>query len=121
MSGTEWIALVAAIVAGVAAVALVLAAVRLARAAAELRRVSAEFRAEAIPTLEAMRRAVRAADYELDRVDALVTGAERVTERADSASRAAYRTLSSPVVRAVAVGTGTRRMFSRLFGRGHTR
>ena len=36
--------------------------------------------------LREMREALREANYELDRVDALVSGAERVTERVDAAS-----------------------------------
>jgi hypothetical protein len=39
-----------------------------------------------------------------------------VTERVDSASAAAYRTLATPVVKALAVGTGTRRAVQRLRG-----
>ncbi len=114
MSASEWAALVAAAAASVATVALLVAAIRLARATAELRRTAREFRTEAIPALDALRHAVRAADYELDRIDAIVTSAELVTDRADSASRAAYRTLANPVVKVVAVGTGTRRVLARL-------
>ena len=56
------------------------------------------------------------ADFELDRVDAIVTGAERVSGRVDSASDLAYRTFTNPVVKALAVGTGTRRAVQRLKG-----
>ena len=59
---------------------------------------------------------MRAADFELDRVDAIVTGAERVSGRVDSASDLAYRTFTNPVVKALAVGTGTRRAVQRLTG-----
>jgi len=73
-------------------VVLVVMIVRLDRAARDLRRA--------------------AADFELDRVDAIVSGAERV----DVASDLAYRTFTNPVVKALAVGTGTRRAVQRLKG-----
>ena len=56
------------------------------------------------------------ADFELDRVHAIVTGAEKVTGRVDAASDLAYRTFTSPVVKALAVGSGTRRAVQRLRG-----
>ena len=59
---------------------------------------------------------MRDADYELDRIDAIVAGAERVTERVDAASGLADRVITSPVVKAMAVGTGTRRAVQRLTG-----
>ena len=59
---------------------------------------------------------MRDADYELDRVDAIVSGAERVTGRVDAASGLADRVITSPVVKAMAVGTGTRRAVQRLTG-----
>ena len=60
---------------------------------------------------------MRNADYELDRVDAIVSGAERVSGHVDAASDLAYRTFTSPVVKALAVGSGTRRAVQRLKGK----
>ena len=62
------------------------------------------------------REVVRTADFELDRVDAIVSGAERVGGRVDAASDLAYRTFTNPVVKALAVGTGTKRAVQRLKG-----
>jgi hypothetical protein len=45
-----------------------------------------------------------------------VSGAERVGDRVDAASDLAYRTFTHPVVKALAVGTGTRRAVQRLKG-----
>ena len=116
MSGSEWAAVFAAQVCLVLLVVLVVMIVRLDRAQRDLRDAAADFRAEAGPALEELRAAVRAADYELDRVDAIVSGAERVGGRVDAASDLAYRTFTSPVVKALAVGTGTRRAVQRLKG-----
>lgn len=116
MSGSEWVAVFAAQICLVLLVVLVVMVVRLDRAARDLRAAAADFRADAEPALEELRAAVRAADFELDRVDAILSGAEKVTGRVDAASDLAYRTFTNPVVKALAVGTGTRRVVQRLKG-----
>ena len=116
MSGEEWAAIVGAQVCLVALVVLVVMIVRLDRATRDVRDAAVDFRREAMPLLDELRATVRAADFELDRVDAIVRGAEAVTERVDAASDLAYRTFTSPVVKALAVGTGTRRAVQRLKG-----
>lgn len=116
MSGSEWVAVFAAQVCLVLLVVLVVMIVRLDRAVRDVRSAAADFRADAGPALEELRAAVHAADFELDRVDAIVSGAEKVTGRVDAASDLAYRTFTSPVVKALAVGTGTRRAVQRLKG-----
>jgi hypothetical protein len=116
VSGSEWVAVFAAQICLVLLVVLVVVIVRLDRAARDLRAAVEDFRADAEPALEELRVAVRAADFELDRVDAIVSGAEKVTGRVDAASDLAYRTFTSPVVKALAVGSGTRRAVQRLKG-----
>ena len=119
MSGSEWVAVFAAQACLVALVALVVVIVRLDRAAKDLRKAALDFRAEAEPALAELRerRPDRAIETnELDRVDAIVSGAERVGGRVDAASDLAYRTFTNPVVKALAVGTGTRRAVQRLKG-----
>jgi uroporphyrinogen-III synthase len=90
--------------------------VRLDRATRELRGAAREFRRESGPLLDELRQAIRDADYELDRVDAIVSSAEAVSGRVDAASDLAYRTFTNPVVKALAVGTGTKRAVQRLKG-----
>jgi hypothetical protein len=116
VSGEEWAAILGAQVCLVAVVVLVVMIVRLDRAARDLRAAARDFRRESVPLLEELRETVRSADYELDRVDAIVSGAEAVTGRVDAASDLAYRTFTSPVVKALAVGTGTKRAVQRLKG-----
>lgn len=116
VTGAEWVAIIGAQACLVALVVLVVVIVRLDRSAREVRERAVEFRAQAEPLLEELRAAVRAADYELDRIDAIVSGAERVTDRVDAASDLAYRTFTNPVVKAMAVGTGTKRAVQRLAG-----
>jgi hypothetical protein len=116
VSGEEWAAVLGAQVCLVALVVLVVMIVRLDRAARDLRGAAREFRHDSEPLLEELRRSVRAADHELDRIDAILSGAEAVTGRVDAASDLAYRTFTSPVVKALAVGSGTRRAVQRLKG-----
>jgi hypothetical protein len=58
--------------------------------------------------------AVRDAAKDLARVERLVSSAERLSETVDGASRAAARTIASPVVKAMAFGTGVSRAAQRL-------
>ncbi len=90
--------------------------VRVDRTTRELRAAARTFEADAREALAELRRAVRDADFELDRIDAIVSSAERVTDRVDAASGLADRVITSPVVKAMAVGTGTRRAVQRLAG-----
>jgi hypothetical protein len=121
MSGSEWAAVVGAQVCLVLLVVLVAMIVRLDRTTRDLRTAASEFRRESGAALRELREAVREAEYELDRVDALVSGAERVTGRVDAASALADRVITSPVVKAMAAGTGTRRAVQKLRGNGSPR
>ena len=112
----DWAAIIGAQVCLVALVVLVVMIVRLDRAVRDVRDAANGFRAEAEPLLDELLAAVRGADHELDRIDAIVSGAERVTDRVDAASDLAYRTFTNPVVKAMAVGTGTKRAVQRLAG-----
>ena len=114
MDAGEWAAILGAQACLVALVVLVVMIVRLDRAARDVRDKAVDFRAQAEPLLEELRAAMRGADHELDRIDAIVSGAERVTDRVDAASDLAYRTFTNPVVKAMAVGTGTKRAVQRL-------
>ena len=53
--------------------------------------------------------ALRDAENEVDRVDALLTAAESVGDRIDGASRIVSKTVTNPVVKVLAIGTGTKR------------
>jgi hypothetical protein len=117
VNAADWGAVIAGQVCLVLLVALVVTFVRMHAAAAELRDATRAFRADAARALGELEEAVRAADFELDRIDAIVSGAEAVTGRVEAASDLAYRTFTSPVVKALAVGTGTKRAVRRFTGR----
>ncbi len=114
MSSSDWTAVVAAVaIAGLVGGLLVtLAEVR--RTLRSLRETLEEVSTDALVAIEELRVSTREARFEIDRVDALVSTAESLTGTVDNASKLAYRTLSNPVVKAVALGAGTKRAIQRL-------
>jgi predicted Holliday junction resolvase-like endonuclease len=114
MSSSDWVAVAAAVVVALLVVGLFVALTILARSVRALQQEVERLERETIPALHDARRAVRQASGEVERVDALLTSATSVTNTVDSASRFAYRAMSSPVVKALAFGEGTRRAVRRL-------
>lgn len=114
MSAGDVIAVVAATVVTMLVVVLAATLVALARTLRDLRDTADALHDEALPLLEAARDAVVDASVEIDRVERLVTSAERLGGAVDGASRFAARTLRSPVVKAMAFGTGVSRAAQRL-------
>jgi uncharacterized protein YoxC len=114
---------VTAVAAGLAVAALALVAglavviARLVRTVSSLQAVVDDLNREARPLLADLHGDARKASAGLDRVGDLVEAAESVTRRVDHASRLAYVTFSSPVVKVLAVGHGVSRVGRRLRGR----
>ncbi len=79
----------------------------------DVRRLRRQLRALGA-SVEEIRGAVTDSTRELDRVEALLQRADTISARVDSASRLAYSTFAVPVVKAFAVGAGTRRAARRL-------
>ena len=108
------------VVAFLLAVTLVLVTVNLLRTLRSLRAVVDDLNREAGPLLADLRGDARKASAGLDRVGDLVGAAESVTRRVDGASKVAYVTFASPVVKVLAVGHGVSRVGRRLRGRDET-
>jgi hypothetical protein len=102
---------------GVAALGLCAATVALwfqVRAAtAELRRLIDSSAA----AVDEARASAEAAQAEVARIEALLARSEGVVDRVDAASELAYDTFSRPVIKAMAVGAGTRQAVRRLRSR----
>jgi len=97
------------------AVALLLwATVSLVSAVRQLRSVTAELRDRAIPAVAEARALVATADGDLDRMDSLLGAAEALSTTVDSASKLAYDTFSTPVIKAMALANGTGKAAKRL-------
>lgn len=93
---------------------LLWAVVALTTAVRQLRAATAELREHAIPTVVAARRAIAAAEHDLDRMDDLLDAAETVGSTVETASKLAYDTFSTPVIKALAIANGTGRAAKRL-------
>ncbi len=93
---------------------LAMSLLALGRTLRELRATVDVLRAEAVPLLLELRDTARTAGDEVERVDRLVSSAERLEDAVDSAGRLAYRTFANPVVKAMAVGTGVSRAAQRM-------
>lgn len=114
MRASDVVAIIAAVSSAVLVGALTVVLHTLVGTLRDLRAATTLFIEEAVPLVDEMRGAVRDAGREVDRVERLVTAAGGVTEAVDSAQRLAYRTLASPVVKAMAFGAGVSRGARRL-------
>jgi hypothetical protein len=114
MTTSEVLAVATAIIVALFVGALAMSLVALTRTLRVLRHTVEDLRDQMLPLATDLRDAARAAGDEVERVDRLVTSAERLEGAVDSASRLAYRTLASPVVKAMALGTGVSRAAHRL-------
>lgn len=99
-----------------AAATLSVASSRLLRAARSLEHASSAFEREALPAVQELRAAAGEAAAEVERIDALVEVAGAIGDRVDTATEATYRALTSPVIKGVALASGTRRAARRLRG-----
>lgn len=71
---------------------------------------------EAIPAVEELRSLVAATEADLQQLGDVAEVASAIGARVDSASEATYRALTTPVIKGVALATGTRRVAQRLRG-----
>jgi len=69
---------------------------------------------EAVPLVEELARSVTDANTELERVNRLVGSAESISATVDATSKLAYRALSAPVIKTVAMTSGASRAAKRL-------
>ncbi|MGH9183566.1 MAG: DUF948 domain-containing protein [Acidimicrobiales bacterium] len=110
MSAGELAAVIVAISSVVAVVLGVFALLALSRTLTAMRLSVEQLRRETLPVVSDLQRTVTAANAQLERVDELLTSATSVSATVDSASRLAYLALSNPVIKAMALATGTARV-----------
>jgi uncharacterized protein YoxC len=109
LTATELAALIVAIASVVAVVLLAFALVSIVKTLKEVRSVVQLLRLETLPIVEELGDTVRQASADLQRVDGLLGTAESITGTVDSASRLAHVAFASPVIKAVALASGTSR------------
>lgn len=121
MSAADLVVILLGVLALGAVVALTTTTARMRRAAADMERsveeldaVRVAFEAEAAAALHELHRTVVRAGTQVDEVEALVDVANAIGERVDTATEVTYRALTSPVIKTVALASGTRRAARRL-------
>ena len=116
MSGSEVAALVIAVTSGIALTVLGFVVVRLVRTVHELQATVVALREESRALLDELQGQAQIARREQQRVDNLLHSAENVTGTVDSATRLAYLTVGSPVVKGLALATGANQAYRRFRG-----
>ncbi len=114
MSIGEWLAATGAVLIAVVLGGLLFALVSLVSTVRRLRTTVERLQEETLAVTRAMQDALLDAEHEVDRVDALLTAAEGVGGRIDGASRLVTRTVTNPVVKVLAIGTGTKQAVRRM-------
>jgi hypothetical protein len=114
MGASDAAAVVVTAVSAMAVGLLLWAVVSLRAAARELRAAAAQLRDEAVPAIAEARRTIAGAERDLDRLDDLLGAAETISATVDGASKLAYDTFSTPVIKAVALANGTGKAARRL-------
>jgi hypothetical protein len=116
MSGSEVAALVVAVTAGIALTVLGFVVVHLLRTVRDLQATVAALRDESLALVDELQEQARIARREQQRVENLLRSAESVTGTVDSATRLAYLTVGSPVVKGLALATGANQAYRRFRG-----
>jgi hypothetical protein len=114
MSAGDWLAATGAVLLAMLLGGLLFALFAVAATLRELRGTVDALREESVGLAASMQRTLREAEVEVDRVDALLTAASTVGDRLDTASKIVSKTVTNPVVRVMALGTGTRQAVRRI-------
>jgi uncharacterized protein YoxC len=109
VSATDLAALIVAISSVVAVVLLAFVLVSISRTLKEVRVAIELLHTETLPILVDLGDTVRVANAELERVDGVLDDAESIAGTVDSASRLAYLAVSNPVIKGIALASGTTR------------
>ena len=107
MTAGDLAAIVVAIASVVAVVLLVFAIVSVTKTLTTLRLSIEQLRRETLPVIDELERTVTQANADLARLDGLLESASSVTQTVDSASHLAYLAFSNPIIKAIALATGT--------------
>lgn len=109
MSATELAALIVAIASVVAVVLLAVALTSITKTLKSVREAVELLRTETVPVMTELGDTVRSANVEIERLGGVLETAESIGGTVDSASRLAYLAFSNPVIKAMAVASGTSR------------
>lgn len=107
MTASELALIIMAVASVAAVVILAVVAVSVARTLAEVKVSVEELRRQALPLIDDASRAVASANAELVRVDELVDSAQSISGTVDAASHLFYLAFSNPIIKGLALATGT--------------
>jgi len=114
MTAGELAVVVATVLCALGFAALVLALAAVLRTLRALHTALDELRQETTPLLTELRAAVDEARHDLDRFDRVLGSAEAISDAVGGATRVASAALSAPVIKTVALASGTTRAARRL-------
>ncbi|MBW3578306.1 MAG: DUF948 domain-containing protein [Actinobacteria bacterium] len=106
MSGTEWAALVAAAFFALAVLVLCVVLLNVFRLISELGNLVRGITEETVPLIGGVGETVSGVNVELARVDAVVAGVQRITDRADATMAVIQATIVGPLIKVAAYGSG---------------
>ncbi|MFF2186569.1 DUF948 domain-containing protein [Streptomyces sp. NPDC058155] len=113
MTGGEVAGILVAVFWAVLVTLLAVVLVRLAQTLKATTKLVADVTEQAVPLLADASETVRAAQNQLDRVDAIATDVQEVTSNASALSTTVASTFGGPLVKVAAFGYGVRRAMSR--------
>lgn len=117
MDITEFAAFIVAIAVVVTAVYLVTAMNNLNRTLTMLEDTANQLREEGIGAFRELRQLISDADAELDKVDLVLDRADQATTVMSETSRRTHEAVQDPVIRSLAVASGTSKVARSLLGR----
>jgi hypothetical protein len=117
MTATELALVVGAVLCIIGFAAMVVVLLRMLSALGELRAEVTMLRDETRPLLAELRQSVDTARDDLDRFDRVLGSAEAISSQVEGVSRVAKIALSTPLIKTVALASGTGRAARRLRGR----
>jgi hypothetical protein len=117
VTATELALVVGAVLCIIGFTAMVVVLLRMLRALSELRAEVTLLRDETRPLLAELRQSVDTARDDLDRFDRVLGSAEAISSQVEGVSRVAKIALSTPLIKTVALASGTGRAARRLRGR----
>lgn len=114
MSGSDLAVVVVTIASMVAVVAILYGLMKLLETLKDLRAAVDAINERVPPLIDDMAESLAHANEELSRMERVVGSAESISATVDATSKLAYRALSAPVIKTVAVTTGASRAAKRL-------
>ncbi len=110
----EWAALIIALFWAGLVVVLSALTLNFLRVVSSMKTLVDGITAETIPLLDELGNTVRSVNREIDRVDGVLAGVQRLTENAATISETVKATVTNPLVKALASFAGAKRAFGKL-------